>query len=91
MTIWCTADTHFGHENIIPFSGRPFQSASHMDSVLIENMWKVVQPEDTLYVIGDFAFGPSAENGFESNIFQAQIQTPANRLSIVDPNSNTHL
>lgn len=62
MAIWYTADTHFGHENIIPFSGRPFRSASHMDSVLIENMWKVVKPEDTLYVVGDFAFGPSAKD-----------------------------
>lgn len=62
MTIWYTADTHFGHENIIPFSGRPFRSAGHMDSVLIENMWKVVQPEDALYLVGDFAFGPSADD-----------------------------
>jgi len=62
MTIWYTADTHFGHENIISFSGRPFRSASHMDSILIENMWKVVEPNDTLYVVGDFAFGPTARD-----------------------------
>ncbi|RJE85041.1 metallophosphoesterase [Paracoccus onubensis] len=62
MAIWYTADTHFGHENIIPFSGRPFRSASHMDSALIENMWKVVKPEDTLWIVGDFAFGPAAKD-----------------------------
>lgn len=62
MTIWYTADTHFGHENIIPFAGRPFRTANHMDKVLIENMWKVVQPDDSLYIVGDFAFGPTAKD-----------------------------
>lgn len=62
MTIWYTADLHFGHENIIQFSGRPFRSASHMDTALIENMWKVVRPDDALYIVGDFAFGPGAKD-----------------------------
>jgi calcineurin-like phosphoesterase family protein len=60
MTVWYTADTHFGHENVIPFCGRPFRSASQMDAVLIENLWSKVGPEDDLWIIGDFAFGPKA-------------------------------
>ena len=62
MTVWYTADTHFGHENIIMHCARPFRSASHMDSVLIENMWKVVKPEDTLWIVGDFAFGRASKD-----------------------------
>ena len=62
MTHWYTADTHFGHESIIPFAGRPFRHASHMDSVLIERMWEKVGPEDDLWIIGDFAFGPKAKD-----------------------------
>ena len=62
MTLGYNADTHFGHENIIPFCGRPFRSASHMDSILIENMWKAVKPEDTLWIVGDFAFGTAAKD-----------------------------
>ena len=62
MTIWYTADTHFGHENIILHCKRPFRSASHMDSVLIANMWRVVKPEDALWIVGDFAFGPAARD-----------------------------
>ena len=62
MTNWYTADTHFRHENVIPFCGRPFRSASHMDSVLIENLWSKVGPEDDLWIVGDFAFGPKSQD-----------------------------
>lgn len=61
MTHWYTADTHFGHESIIPFWGRPFRHASHMDSVLIERMWEKVGPDDDLWIVGDFACGPKAQ------------------------------
>jgi len=61
MTNWYTADTHFGHENVISFCGRPFRNTGHMDTVMIENMWKVVEPDDELWIIGDFAFGPKAK------------------------------
>ena len=61
-THWYTADTHFGHENVIRLSGRPFRSASHMDGVLIENLWAKVQPDDVLWIVGDFAFGERAKD-----------------------------
>ena len=62
MNTWFTADTHFGHENIIKFSGRPFRSANHMDAVLIENLWAKVGPQDALWIVGDFAFGEKAKD-----------------------------
>jgi calcineurin-like phosphoesterase family protein len=62
MTNWYTADTHFGHENVIPFCDRPFHHAGHMDAVLIGNLWNRVGSEDDLWVLGDFAFGPKAED-----------------------------
>lgn len=61
MTNWYTADTHFGHENVIPFCGRPFRNTGHMDMVLIENLWSKVGPEDDLWILGDFAFGSKAK------------------------------
>ncbi len=48
MAIWYTADTHFGHENIIRFCKRPFRSAGHMDDMLIASLWESVGPEDEL-------------------------------------------
>ncbi|WP_386628401.1 hypothetical protein [Sulfitobacter geojensis] len=62
MTIWYTADTHFGHENIMRFCNRPFVSASQMDAAMLENMWTVVGSEDQLWILGDFAFGSKAKD-----------------------------
>ena len=36
MTTWFTADLHFGHANIISYSGRPFADATAMNEALIE-------------------------------------------------------
>lgn len=54
MTIWFTADTHFGHKNVIQYCQRPFSSVTEMDEQLIENWNQVVQPDDTIYHLGDF-------------------------------------
>lgn len=36
MTTWFTSDLHFGHANIIEYSGRPFPDLDHMNRALIE-------------------------------------------------------
>ena len=62
MAHWYTADTHFGHEKVIALCNRPFRDVGHMDAALIENMWKFVQPDDDLWIVGDFAHGPKAKD-----------------------------
>lgn len=47
-----TADTHFGHRNIIRYCNRPFYS--------VENWNKVVDKEDVVFHLGDFAVGGAA-------------------------------
>lgn len=53
MTIWVISDTHFGHENVIRYSGRPFTSAAEMDEAMVARRNAVVQPSDKVYHLGD--------------------------------------
>lgn len=57
--IWFTADTHFGHANIIKYSNRPFSSVQEMDEMLVERWNARVKPNDTVWHLGDFAFHKS--------------------------------
>lgn len=52
---WFTADTHFGHANIIRLCDRPFGSVEEMDAVLIANWNGVVGPRDEVWHLGDFS------------------------------------
>jgi calcineurin-like phosphoesterase family protein len=54
--IWLTADTHFGHTNILKYCGRPFSSIEEMDETLINNWNNKVNQDDTVYHLGDFSF-----------------------------------
>ena len=55
VDIWVISDTHFGHENIIKYCGRPFKDAAEMDAALIANWNAVVQPHHHVYHLGDVA------------------------------------
>lgn len=48
------SDLHIGHANVIKFDNRPFESTDEMKHVLFDNWNRVVRPEDTVYVLGDF-------------------------------------
>ena len=56
MAIYFTADTHFGHENVIKFSNRQFENLVEMEKVLTENWNARVRPDDDIYIVGDFAW-----------------------------------
>jgi calcineurin-like phosphoesterase family protein len=53
-----TSDTHFGHQNIIKYCNRPFDSVDHMNEMLIHNWNSVVHEEDLVFHLGDVALGP---------------------------------
>lgn len=52
---WFTADTHFGHKNIIKYCDRPFDSCKKMDNFFIHQINKYIDVQDWLIIVGDFA------------------------------------
>ena len=61
MATWFTADSHFGHANIIRYCKRPFASVQEMDETLIKNWNLVIRHKDTVYHLGDFTLGDQEE------------------------------
>ena len=65
--VFFTSDTHFGHSKIIDYCKRPFSSIEEHDKTLIQNWNNVVGQDDTVFHLGDFAYGNSQ---FVSNIIK---------------------
>ena len=59
--VYFTADYHLNHFNIIRYCKRPFTTIEEMDETLIKNHNNTVKPEDTVFFVGDFAFGKITE------------------------------
>lgn len=54
--IYFTSDTHFGHENVIRFTKRPWHSVRQMNAALVNAINSCVGPKDELWVLGDFSY-----------------------------------
>ena len=80
MTIWFTADQHFGHENIIEYCNRPFPRLGKMEQAIIGNYRKVVAPEDTVYILGDLTIKGPQHRGHLEYILE---QLPGNKHLIL--------
>lgn len=74
--IWLTADEHYHHGNCLLFRKeykefredlgvavtKPFRTLDEMHRLFNRRHNEVVAPEDTVYHLGDFAFGPGAKS-----------------------------
>lgn len=54
MKTFFTSDLHFGHENVLKFDNRPFQTVEEMNEELIRRWNDKVGKGDLVYVLGDF-------------------------------------
>jgi calcineurin-like phosphoesterase family protein len=61
MAKFFTADLHLGHKNILKYCNRPFSDIEQHDRKILDNINCVVQPNDELYIAGDFCFGDPAK------------------------------
>ena len=57
MTVFFISDTHFGHQNILRLSKRPFRTIAEHDEALVAHWNATVGHEDVVYHLGDFAYG----------------------------------
>jgi calcineurin-like phosphoesterase family protein len=53
-----TSDLHFGHANIVTYSGRPFADVDAMNEGLVARWNAVVGDDDEVWILGDVALGP---------------------------------
>jgi calcineurin-like phosphoesterase family protein len=60
MSVFFTADTHFGDHRTINIQRRPFADVATMDAALIAGWNAVVGPEDSVWHLGDVARRPAA-------------------------------
>ena len=67
MKMWITSDLHFGHKNIMSFCpetrARFKGDVKYMTEAMIEEWNARVEPEDTVYILGDVAFMSGSEAG----------------------------
>lgn len=69
--LFFTADTHFGHYNIIKHCRcrkKAFNSISEMDGLFIDSINKYVKRADTLYHLGDFCWNKQFIQKYRSAI-----------------------
>jgi len=64
MAIWFSSDWHFNHKNIAgpiisswPRGYRDFDSIEAMNDTIINNLNSKIDPQDSIYFLGDFLFG----------------------------------
>lgn len=77
-----TADTHFGHFNIIKYTNRPFSDIDEMDDEIIWRWNSTVNPTDTVYHLGDFTL-----KGYEEFVWY--VEKLHGNIKIV-PGSHDH-
>jgi calcineurin-like phosphoesterase family protein len=56
VTVWFTADTHFGHGAARGRFRRPFATTAEMNEALVARWNACVAPDDTVWHLGDFAY-----------------------------------
>lgn len=57
-----TSDLHLDHTNIIKYCKRPFLNTEDMNKTLVDNWNNIISNKDTVYFLGDLAYGRGSRN-----------------------------
>ncbi len=71
MSVFFTADTHFGHTGILthqPVRAGSFANADVMDAIIIDQFNAVLKPDDILYHLGDFCWKASLAGHYRQRL-----------------------
>lgn len=67
MKTYITSDLHFGHKNIMNFCPvtreRFRKDVAYMNEAMVKEWNEIVEPEDTVYILGDVAFMSGSDAG----------------------------
>jgi len=59
--LYFTSDTHFADPRVLRIDRRPFRTMPEHDAALIANWNAIVQPDDEIWHLGDFARGTTEQ------------------------------
>jgi len=54
---WFLSDIHIDHPNVLRLSNRSFSNIQEMEHTVIQNINKVIRPNDILILVGDISLG----------------------------------
>jgi len=60
--VFVTSDLHLDHANIIKYCKRPFLNTVDMNKTLVQNWNNVISHKDTVYFLGDLAYGRGGQS-----------------------------
>lgn len=92
--IHVVSDLHLGHENIIEYCDRPFESVNEMNRSLVENWNDVVDPDDTVLFLGDlvpFEDRPHVVEGWLNKLNGQVVFVEGNHDETIPIESHEHL
>lgn len=95
MKTYVTSDIHFGHKNIMSFCpvtrARYNNDVEYMNEAMVKEWNEIVNPEDTVYILGDVAFMPAskaAETVKRLNGRKILIEGNHDKKALKDPSFN---
>ena len=86
--IYFTSDWHFNHNREFIYKPRGFDSVYDMNEAIVENHNKIVNMEDTVYVLGDLCLGGGSDEILRQN--KSIIQGLKGHLKVILGNHCTN-